>query len=89
MGPLVVLSSSWSCGGVTKGSHLVVLACWLDLELQEVRGAGRGCGNARRIAVSAFRQVNGGGKGNHRVLATAISASRAHRHGFLFPADAA
>lgn len=82
--------TSWSCL-VTEDSHKrshLVLACWLDLELREV-GGGRGCGNAGRVAVSAIRQVGGGGKGDHRVLATAVSASCTHRHGFLFPADTA
>ena len=83
--------TSWSwlvTEGIHKHSHLV-LACWLDRELREVRGGGRGCGNAGRVAVSAIRQVGGGGKGDHRVLATAVSASCTRRHGFLFPADTA
>ena len=69
--------NSWSYL-VTEGSHKhshLVLACWLDLELREVRGGGRGCGNVGTVAVSAIRQVSGGGKGGHRVLATAVSAS--------------
>ena len=55
----------WSCL-VTEGSHKhshLVLACWLDLELREVRGGGSGCGNVGTVAVSAIRQVSGGGRG--------------------------
>lgn len=55
----------WSCL-VTEGSHKhshLVLACWLDLELREVRGGGSWCGNVGTVAVSAIRQVSGGGRG--------------------------
>lgn len=60
----VFLAQHWaprdpvSCRVVTEGSHEdshLVLACWLDLELQEVRGGGREHGNAGGVAVSAIR----------------------------------